>query len=338
MLRKEVVVLGQTAKKSTKQLLGRLGRRAGLLSRLYRGKTLILTYHRITGPGESACLEPGMYVEAATFARHIRFLTRHFSVIPLAGFLARPAHSAPRCVITFDDGWLDNHTHALPLLRQAGLPATVFLAEDYFLGVSEWLWSDRAAWLAARSWPAALGLWIPLTGADLEFQRGRAEFVASLVAYLKGLDDDAREAVLSLAGQRLGAAGVLPRERRFLNRQEIAQMASQGITFGCHTRSHRDLTRLDPADAAAELRGPLKTMSDVPGFLPVLSYPYGSWNPVVAAEAGAAGYQAALTMTAGANGPRTDRFALRRVGLHQDVSASDDLLAFRLLRAALGAA
>jgi peptidoglycan/xylan/chitin deacetylase (PgdA/CDA1 family) len=40
--------------------------------------------------------------------------------------------------ITFDDGYADNFTRALPLLREQGLPATFFVATGFLDGGRMW--------------------------------------------------------------------------------------------------------------------------------------------------------------------------------------------------------
>jgi len=276
-----------------------------------------------------------MYVEEATFARHLAFFRRHFRVVSLAEFLERPSSPEPRLVITFDDGWLDNYTRAWPLLRGTGLPATVFLASG-LVGSEIWLWSDRAAYLAAQSWPEVKGLWHTLLGQGQPEGASQPEFTARLIARLKALDPGRREERLEAASQELSIS--FPRRRLFLDWAEAAEMAGGGISFGCHSAGHTDLTRQGPEELERELGEPLQLLRDRPGFVPVLSYPYGAWSRAVAEAARRAGYAAAVSMALGLNSARTERFALRRVGLHQDVTRTNDLLAYHLLRASLAGA
>ena len=41
-----------------------------------------------------------------------------------------------RVAVTFDDGWRDNHTHALPVLTRLGIPATFFVVSGKMDGVA----------------------------------------------------------------------------------------------------------------------------------------------------------------------------------------------------------
>ena len=102
--------------------------------------TLILMYHAIGQPNEPA----GPFVMPAhRFAKQISWLKKmSYQPISLAQFLEcqrenrlPPARSV---VITFDDGYADNYTMAFPILRQYGIPATIFLVTDFVDLVNTW--------------------------------------------------------------------------------------------------------------------------------------------------------------------------------------------------------
>lgn len=114
---------------------------------------VLLMYHRII-PGNEASkgIQDGIYVKPETFNVHIRFIQRHFTITHIAELLCDlkgntlKSHAKPLCVLTFDDGWRDFYTHAFPLLKQLGIPATVFLPTDY-IGTNRWFWTDRLTYL-----------------------------------------------------------------------------------------------------------------------------------------------------------------------------------------------
>src|SRR3989339_1110248 len=113
--------------------------------------SLILMYHRIVPTRVVTTeLEPGMYVTAETFARHIAFLAKHFTIVPLADlFSVQSEPGKPRCAITFDDGWHDFLLHAFLVLERFQAPSTVFLPTN-FIGTEKEFWTDTVARLLSR--------------------------------------------------------------------------------------------------------------------------------------------------------------------------------------------
>ncbi|MBX7246083.1 MAG: polysaccharide deacetylase family protein [Candidatus Sumerlaeaceae bacterium] len=92
----------------------------------------ILTYHHIGDcpPGQQD--HRGLWVTAASFRRQLEWLkTNGYVGIALdtiaAALTGEPPLPRRWVCITFDDGWLDNLTAALPELESAGFQATVFV-------------------------------------------------------------------------------------------------------------------------------------------------------------------------------------------------------------------
>jgi len=86
------------------------------------------------------------------FARHVDFIASTYTVVRLRdivnyvlGLASLPGNAI---AITFDDGYLDNLTVALPILSEFGLPATIFVATG-FVGARIPLYSEM---LPALSW------------------------------------------------------------------------------------------------------------------------------------------------------------------------------------------
>jgi len=114
----------------------------------------ILIYHRVGGgtPDERD-------VSAEQFRRHLDVLARHHVVSldeALDGLAA--CDWSPRVVLTFDDGFADVHTTALPLLAERRLPFTLYLATAYLGGLMHWDGSTARAPGPALSWTQAAEL------------------------------------------------------------------------------------------------------------------------------------------------------------------------------------
>ncbi|MPZ93395.1 MAG: polysaccharide deacetylase family protein [Propionibacteriales bacterium] len=126
-----------------KRLLARASSR-----RPAEGATLLI-YHRVGG-GATDELD----VPAAAFAAQLDVLAGH-RVVALDDALDAldRGDRAGRVVLTFDDGFRDVYDHAWPLLRERGVPFTVYVATRYIGGVMHWEGSTAADVAApALSW------------------------------------------------------------------------------------------------------------------------------------------------------------------------------------------
>lgn len=112
-----------------------------------RGLT-VLIYHRVGGgSSDELDLEPEM------FAAQLDVLSDH-DVVSLDTALDRldAGDSRPSVALTFDDGYVDVHTHAWPLLRERRLPFTVYLASSFVGEALLWEGSTRGSPGTALSW------------------------------------------------------------------------------------------------------------------------------------------------------------------------------------------
>ena len=108
----------------------------------------ILIFHRVL-PGPDP-LQPDV-PEAQRFEQILRWVARWFQVLPLDEAVARLAARtlpARAVAITFDDGYADNATVALPVLKRVGFPATFFIATSFLDGGR--MWNDTVIESVAR--------------------------------------------------------------------------------------------------------------------------------------------------------------------------------------------
>lgn len=88
----------------------------------------ILVYHTISAPAEP--LPGDIDISPERFERQLQWLSRWKNVVRLYQTLRSPA-SERLVAITFDDGFQDNLTVALPLLEKFNLPMTVFVTAGF---------------------------------------------------------------------------------------------------------------------------------------------------------------------------------------------------------------
>ncbi|WP_242343902.1 polysaccharide deacetylase family protein [Anaeromyxobacter terrae] len=109
---------------------------------------LILAYHRINESRQDA-----LSVNTRLFRRHLEHLLetgyRNVTLEEVAARIRCKEPSPGRCfALTFDDGYRDNYTDALPVLKDLGCQATFFLAADYIGANRPFPWDvGRFAWV-----------------------------------------------------------------------------------------------------------------------------------------------------------------------------------------------
>ena len=90
-----------------------------------RVPVVILFYHRV-----AAAADNPWTVSNNMFSRQLAWLRKNFELVPLAEAhrrIRRGANHRPCASITFDDGYADNCTYALPLLVEQQIPFTYFV-------------------------------------------------------------------------------------------------------------------------------------------------------------------------------------------------------------------
>jgi peptidoglycan/xylan/chitin deacetylase (PgdA/CDA1 family) len=100
-----------------------------LLARLFphKPRMTVLLYHSISDSQDFFAVSPAM------FERQMQHLKKRFDVVPLSRAFAHAAGERVErdsAAITFDDGYRDFLTDALPVLKRHGIPATVFILGD----------------------------------------------------------------------------------------------------------------------------------------------------------------------------------------------------------------
>jgi peptidoglycan/xylan/chitin deacetylase (PgdA/CDA1 family) len=278
-----------------------------------KGRVCVVNYHRVLRHADPL-LESEPDVD--TFRWQMRLLKECFNVIPLheAVMAVASERIAPRTVcITFDDGYRSVHDLALPVLKEFGLPATVFVTSGY-VGENH-MWNDRII-EAVESIPngelnlEAFGLGVyALHNLD-----ERKAAVARLTESSKYLPPAARDQLIDRLEKMVGdklAHGLM------LDRQMVVNLAREGVEIGAHTITHPILTSLDDAEARREIvvgKQQLEEMTGKPVRL--FAYPNGKvgmdFDERHARMVKEAGFDAAFTTAVGSITSAQDKFQLPR--------------------------
>jgi glycosyltransferase involved in cell wall biosynthesis/peptidoglycan/xylan/chitin deacetylase (PgdA/CDA1 family) len=304
------------------------------------GTWTILAYHRI-GAAPDATGGPDT-VDPGRFLAHLRYLCRRYTVVTIGEALERLREGRmpdrPLLSITFDDGYRDNVTTALPLLVEAGCKATLYVTlEAVREGLPPWTHRLEADLLRLLGSPGGsrthagdpLHESLAALLRDAPARRGAARrAVAGLIDRARSLPDPERQAICrqaaALAGDDPGAAagtrnaaGPPAPTAAMVRGDDLRAWQEAGMEIGSHTVSHPILSRLAAEDCGRELIESRQGLEQLLGQ-PVrhLAYPngrHGDWNAAVIEAAKSAGYDSAVTTVDGVNEPWADRFTLRRI-------------------------
>ena len=289
------------------------------LARL-RGHQLVLVYHRLGPPVQSGCeIVPSVPVDV--FRAQLQALAEVVELVTLDEILAKsglsaPARPRPAVALTFDDDLPSHVEHALPALRDSGVPAAFFLSGRALNGRGAYWFQHLEALLIARG--------------------------SQRTAALLGLNEDGTDALMIACEQRIDLRrrvtelAVDLSAPEILDRNGIAALAGAGMTIGFHTVNHDVLPGLsDAALADAVSFGLTDVVAAGSTTVRYFAYPHGKADPRSAVAVRNAGFHAAFTGRAAPVRRGDDRYRLGR--WEPGPLAVDDLLlklALRLNRAA----
>jgi peptidoglycan/xylan/chitin deacetylase (PgdA/CDA1 family) len=298
------------------------------------GTGAVLYYHRVAAPAADPLL---LAVSPPRFSAQLEVLRRRAHVVPLvdlAEALAAGRSIRKHVALTFDDGYADVLTAALPLLERHEVPVTVFVTTGN-AATGQAFWWDELEHLVLRPprlpSPVELTLdgrrhrWVPGDDGPVPAPwsvaargpRGpRQRMYLDLMRLLRPLASTERErALLEL---RALTGGATPAADRPLARAEVERLAASPlVTLGAHTISHPALAGLPPAAQRDEIRGSKRWLEEVSGRpVPAFAYPFGEprdYTSTTVAQVHEAGFAVACTTQPGAVWRGVDRLRLPRL-------------------------
>lgn len=275
-------------------------------------KLFILIYHRVLD--EPDFMRPGE-VDKTAFTWQMEILSRYFNVLPLHDALQKLQTGTlpPRAVcITFDDGYADNATNALPILKQFDLTATFFIANGFLDGGR--MWNDTII-EAVRNFPQPE---LDLSALDLgqydtsdQYQKNQA--ATQIIQKIKHMPPTQRDECTAFIAAR---SQNLP-DNLMMTTAQLKQLYSNGMTIAGHTVTHPILANLSSIEALKEINDNKTALESLlETKLNFFAYPNGKPGQDYLADqidlVQQAGYQAAVSTQWGVASRSTDIWQLPR--------------------------
>jgi peptidoglycan/xylan/chitin deacetylase (PgdA/CDA1 family) len=284
-------------------------------------RLLVLCYHNVD---PTWCFPASAGAGRKGLESQLRMLRRLTHVLPLDEAVARLAEGRPlparAAAITFDDGYRDNLTLAVPMLERLGLPATFFLVPG-LLSNDSIPWWEVISW-AVRSATAPVLQWDETTW-PVRTDADRTRAVNEVQRRLKRLNAAERDATVARLAAQLDPGGAAPSAQdMFLDWDESTDLLRRGFSIGSHTCGHAILSGETPAAQHRDLVDSRRLLAErFEVGVDLLAYPNGTaadYDEHTLDAARGAGYRAALTTREGFNRRSTPTLELKRIVMYPE--------------------
>lgn len=271
----------------------------GLLARRYRGKGVALMFHEIHNDVDGELRTGCSPAQLAHIIEAVRAGGRDIVTIEEGLKRLGDPESRPFALLTFDDAYRDNRTNALPVLERANAPMTVFAPTGMITR------EIHAWWLGLREVIKRHdAVEVPAMGRrfDCADFASKTAAIRQVTAWID--TDQAKADALAPVFAKHGVNLPALVDAYAMDEAEIRDFARHPlVSVGAHTVSHRFLSGLGEAEAAAEFSANRSYLEDLLGQ-PVLdiAYPYGGEDACGAREArlaAEAGFRAGFTTRPG---------------------------------------
>lgn len=289
----------------------------------------VLAYHRVCEPDPSSPWDRD--VISATpeeFRGQLQFIRTHFTTISSAqvvlwkhGRLRMPRNPV---VLTFDDGYRDNHDVVMPILREMGMVADFFIC-PWHIENRALFWWDKIAYCVRRSTKKAMTVTYPKrVHLDLSTPLAVEQARRKALGIVKG---KAQIDISRYIRELQEAAGVEIREeadaeKLIMGWGDVRSLRKAGMGIGSHSYTHPLLAFAHEATVREEL---VRSKSAIEAALgeriSTLAYPVGAASKHTRRMAEDAGYDIAYGYAGGVTYLHSpDFFAIRRIPVERCMS------------------
>jgi len=275
------------------------------------GAVILLTLHRVLG--EAAYLKtqslPGIVVRDRTFRELAAYVVRRCEPVDFRSVQPGKPGDKVRVAFTFDDGWSDNYSIALPIAREYKIPFTIFICPG-LIDRDRPFWPEEFAALIRAIRPA-----IEVFEIEAEIETLKTYTKEKRAQYLTKLSEEACN-----RGICIGPSNV----DRTVSWAAIAEMDREGVNFGSHTQTHQILTKVSSEEARQEVQISKAAIEQALGKrCDTFAYPNGNWSMDTRRLLAEEGIKLAVTSERGAWTANCDPLAIPRSN-----TAEDDLVGF----------
>jgi len=237
----------------------------------------IVTYHRLGVPKRNARDLDETVVDATkeSFEQQVELFMKRFTLLGVEDLRLHFAEKKPLpknpALITFDDGYRECYDIALPVLKRAGAKALFFVSTDHITNRKAFWW-DRTNYIVKRSTKTRVEVEYPKKvvyelGSDPGGGSNRVKVVQQILDVIKQTFALDVEKYLQGLSDAFGVPWTADEDRRItddvlMTWDQVRSLRDAGMDIGSHTRTHRVLQTLPPADLKEELEGSRRILEE----------------------------------------------------------------------------
>ncbi len=293
---------------------------------------LFLTYHLVLPYSEKfKRFDYRNVVSTDNFDKQIRFLKKKYDVISLSEahhLMQDKWQKGSYAVITFDDGFRNNYTDAYPVLKNNKVPATFYVCTNY-IAQNKMLWTEVVTALLTFTKKDQIQLNLKKPEIfTLNSMKDVEKTSLKIRRYLKTSTISEKNRILKELQKQCDDV-INPLEQdadryRFMNWNEVREMADNNMEIGSHTENHILLNMADAETTFKELKNSKATLErELKRTCLHFSYPNGgaeNYSQEHIWQLRQLGYHSAATQIKGFNNKDTDVFQIRRINISRDMS------------------
>lgn len=252
------------------------------ISKYSANKCLILNYHGVVKNFDLALSKNHMPAEQ--FKKHLSYFKREFNVISLSDIFHLYQNDITpdrnTIAITFDDGYENNFTNALPILQAFGFPATIFVTAEILLNPNEALWYDQIDILKTKESFSSFKNYLKESYPQIT----NIESFSSLKEHFKDLNADKKKFLLDIINSRKEYKESIyscnKEYWKMMSAEQIKIISSEtNVEIGSHSVSHSNLDRLNEDMLRDELKSSKEILERcISKNIDSIAFPDGAYN------------------------------------------------------------
>lgn len=296
-------------------------------------KNIILNFHGVTNIKGNRF--NNRHLDATEFEKIIHYLKTNYNIVPLKEVFelhrTKKVSVKKTIAITFDDGYFNNFTVALPILKKHDVPATFYIISESLVNPD------------FHVWPDVIDLIQKITKEDIVLSFGTFKFPSfycdalqtNLVDLMKK-SGEKREIYLNEMKEKypgyLTEASKHPELIKLVSKNELMPYVNETlIEYGSHTHLHYCLEHLNAEHSLTELTRSKKIIEDaINKPVTSLAFPDGSYTKETVALSKKAGYENVVAVSYKLNEANKDPYILSRFTISNSTTFESNIIRLML--------